>query len=203
MRDVRPAVNGVETKEIEKTEEPEKIKLSEEVPDAEKEEEKAGGGEVKAADTEELAGKPQAESEKPDGDAEAAGEEVETDAEAVVEEPEETGPTGPKHPAVCDECRALKTDDKEEQDLIVGVRWKCMVCEWYDLCDRCHSAGVHDEHEMLKIEHPDDALDIEQPDKYTDDMDSVLLGLRVYSKCPVSISGQLANGFSVGFRKNP
>ena len=33
-----------------------------------------------------------------------------------------------------------------------------MVCIDYDLCDRCHSAGVHDEHQMLKIEHPDDAV---------------------------------------------
>jgi hypothetical protein len=35
-----------------------------------------------------------------------------------------------------------------------------MVCIDYDLCDRCHSAGVHDEHQMLKIEHPNDAVAI-------------------------------------------
>lgn len=34
-----------------------------------------------------------------------------------------------------------------------------MVCEDYDLCDNCHSAGVHD-HQMLKIEHPADAISV-------------------------------------------
>jgi hypothetical protein len=36
-----------------------------------------------------------------------------------------------------------------------------MVCENYDLCHRCHSAGIHDEHQMLKIEHPHDALSVQ------------------------------------------
>lgn len=33
-----------------------------------------------------------------------------------------------------------------------------MVCTDYDLCDKCHLAGIHDQHQMLKIEHPEDYL---------------------------------------------
>jgi hypothetical protein len=36
-----------------------------------------------------------------------------------------------------------------------------MTCANYDLCDTCHSAGVHDEHQMLKIEHPADAVSVQ------------------------------------------
>lgn len=36
-----------------------------------------------------------------------------------------------------------------------------MVCTNYNLCDDCQPAGVHDEHKMLKIEHPADALSVE------------------------------------------
>lgn len=37
------------------------------------------------------------------------------------------------------------------------------MCVDYDLCDRCHIAGVHDKHQMLKIERPDDALAVQSP----------------------------------------
>lgn len=43
---------------------------------------------------------------------------------------------------------------------IVGNRWKCMTCANYDLCNTCHSAGVHDGHQMLKIEHPEDTVSV-------------------------------------------
>lgn len=36
-----------------------------------------------------------------------------------------------------------------------------MVCTDYDLCDKCHTAGIHDEHPMLKIEHPKDNLEVQ------------------------------------------
>ncbi|KAF7976604.1 hypothetical protein HWV62_6102 [Athelia sp. TMB] len=124
-------------------------------------------------------------------EAEAESGEVEGGDEAQESEEPRAGPT---HTALCDGC--------QDGEHIVGIRWKCMVCEDYDLCDRCHTAGIHDEHQMLKIEHPGDILAIRSAE-YEDDLDSVLLGLRVYSKCPVNISGQLANGFSVGFQKNP
>lgn len=81
------------------------------------------------------------------------------DPEEVV--PVEEERTGPEHNAFCDECYSGRPDD-DNKELIRGVRWKCAVCEWYDLCDRCHSAGVHDEHPMLKIEHPEDAMDIRE-----------------------------------------
>jgi len=103
---------------------------------------------------------------------------------------------GPIHIGVfCDGC---KTGDP-----IVGNRFKCSVCENYDLCDSCHQAGIHDEHKMLKIEDPADAPEI-QSLNYDDDIDSVLLGFRVYSKshAPVQISGQLANGQAIPWKKD-
>lgn len=172
MRDVRPTVDGVETEEAVKTEEPEEIQQSGNAPVVEKKE-------ANAVDEEGSSKKLDVEGDKPDeapGEGNNVNEETAGETEDVAEEAaeeeqkeeEEKGsgekPTGPKHPAYCDECRALRTgNEEEEEELIIGVRWKCMVCEWYDLCDKCHSAGVHDEHQMLKIEHPDDALDIEQP----------------------------------------
>lgn len=38
--------------------------------------------------------------------------------------------------------------------LIAGVRWKCKICPDYDLCDKCHTAQVHKEHEMDAIATP-------------------------------------------------
>jgi hypothetical protein len=95
-------------------------------------------------------------------------------------------------------CDGCKTDES-----IIGNRWKCMTCGNYDLCDTCHSAGVHDEHQMLKIEHPADATSVENDVSFRDDTSSVLLGFRVYSKsyAPVQISGQLANGQAVHWKK--
>ena len=48
--------------------------------------------------------------------------------------------------------RLLQTDN-----YIAGVRWKCSFCSNYDLCDTCHTAGIHNEHRMFKIERPEDA----------------------------------------------
>jgi len=76
-----------------------------------------------------------------------------------------------------------------------------MVCQGFDLCDRCYRSGVHNGHEMLEIAHPGDVVWIEGAE-YKDDLNLVLLGLRVYSKCPVEIHGQIANGYSVRFEKN-
>ncbi|KAF7970854.1 hypothetical protein HWV62_22746 [Athelia sp. TMB] len=107
---------------------------------------------------------------------------VEAEAEGQDEaegQPEQERPTGPTQTTYCDGCGG------------------------YDLCDRCHSSGFH-EHEMLAIEHPGDVMWIEAQElptlitlkEFKDDLNLVLLGLRVYSKCPINISGQLANGYS-------
>ena len=36
------------------------------------------------------------------------------------------------------------------------------MCTNYDLCDACHSSGAHPvEHQILKIESPEDAADLD------------------------------------------
>lgn len=100
---------------------------------------------------------------------------------------------GPYHEGIsCDGC---KTDG------IRGTRWTCLTCEEYDLCDKCYKKGGH-EHEMVAIEHPDDYLKTVEEHMVEDDTDSVLLGLRVYTKrdAPVSISGQLRHGHLVHWK---
>ncbi|CAF4415452.1 unnamed protein product, partial [Adineta steineri] len=37
---------------------------------------------------------------------------------------------------------------------ITGFRYKCFVCPNYDLCEKCSSAGIHSEHNMIKITKP-------------------------------------------------
>ncbi|KLO18823.1 hypothetical protein SCHPADRAFT_101244 [Schizopora paradoxa] len=105
------------------------------------------------------------------------------------------GPTGPVHFVLCDGCK--------NGENIVGVRWKCLECADYDLCDKCHSTGAHDEHEMLRVEHPDDYQSVELA-PLVDDADSLLIGLRVYTNrdAPVKISGQLRRGQLMKWRKN-
>jgi hypothetical protein len=79
---------------------------------------------------------------------------------------------GPIHIGVfCDGCKvSVPTNTRrlvineclfQTGDPIVGNRFKCSVCENYDLCDSCHQAGIHDEHKMLKIEDPADAPEIQ------------------------------------------
>ena len=79
--------------------------------------------------------------------------------------------TGPVHEGVaCDGCKVsvpVNTSrlviDKyllQTGDSIVGCRWKCAICANYDLCNSCHSAGIHDEHRKLKIEDPADAPEV-------------------------------------------
>ena len=53
--------------------------------------------------------------------------------------------SGPVHPGVvCDGC------DK----VVSGFRYKCLVCEDYDLCGRCETAGLHSGHNMMRIDRP-------------------------------------------------
>lgn len=52
---------------------------------------------------------------------------------------------GEVHPGVvCDGCETP----------VKGVRFKCMVCPDYDLCQVCEGKGLHSEHNMVKIMKP-------------------------------------------------
>jgi len=46
------------------------------------------------------------------------------------------------HPAVCDVCN----------ERIVGIRWKCVTCPDYDLCNSCKQKNVHNEHKFVQID---------------------------------------------------
>ena len=46
---------------------------------------------------------------------------------------------------VCDGCEMVN---------IRGSRFKCLVCDDYDLCEKCCFKGMHDEHAMLRIPTP-------------------------------------------------
>jgi sequestosome 1 len=37
---------------------------------------------------------------------------------------------------------------------VIGFRYKCFVCPNYDLCEKCSAAGIHSEHNMIKITKP-------------------------------------------------
>jgi len=144
------------------------------------------------------------EAEQQDDEKDTTGNDSESAEDAEDEVPEskedkDESEMGEKEPHVGISCDGCKTGEN-----IIGNRWKCMTCANYDLCDTCHSAGVHDEHQMLKIEHPADAVSVQNDVSFQDDTSSVLLGFRVYSKshAPVQISGQLANGQVVPWKKN-
>jgi len=60
--------------------------------------------------------------------------------------PTDAGEEAVVHPGVtCDGC---------EQSNITGPRYKCVVCDDYDLCGRCEAAGCHPGHNMMKITTP-------------------------------------------------
>lgn len=48
---------------------------------------------------------------------------------------------------VCDGC----------QGSVVGARYKCLMCDNYDLCEDCSAAGLHSEHNLMKISKPSNA----------------------------------------------
>merc|ERR1719317_1892027 len=51
------------------------------------------------------------------------------------------------HPGiVCDGC---------EKTPIVGHRFKCVVCDDFDLCGSCEAAGCHPGHNMIRISNPE------------------------------------------------
>jgi len=42
---------------------------------------------------------------------------------------------------------------------IIGIRYKCLSCADYDLCEECQGAGMHPEHSMVTICTPDSVCD--------------------------------------------
>ncbi|GJJ11681.1 hypothetical protein Clacol_005917 [Clathrus columnatus] len=90
--------------------------------------------------------------------------------------------------------------DVEDRDTRL---WKCLVCDDYDLCDACHSSGAHpSEHTMLRVETPSDAEDFRETVYQGQEDNTILLGLRVYTKrhVKVNISGQLRHGKIISWK---
>ena len=54
----------------------------------------------------------------------------------------------PVHKATCDSPYC-------DGEPIRGIRYKCLQCEDYDLCENCLLSGVHDQHLFLRIPTPD------------------------------------------------
>ncbi|XP_035445751.2 sequestosome-1 isoform X1 [Spodoptera frugiperda] len=64
---------------------------------------------------------------------------------AVAANPTEAPGTPAVHyGVVCDSCDGS----------VVGFRYKCSVCDDYDLCSRCEAAGRHPEHCMIRVPAP-------------------------------------------------
>lgn len=51
---------------------------------------------------------------------------------------------GAQHNAICDGC----------DQPISGLRYKCLVCPDYDLCDKCEKKALHSEHDMIRMDCP-------------------------------------------------
>ena len=62
------------------------------------------------------------------------------------QEPAGVGANVTHHGVTCDGC------DKAP---IVGFRYKCVVCDDYDLCGSCEKAGKHPGHNMMRISSPE------------------------------------------------
>merc|ERR1711915_629300 len=50
------------------------------------------------------------------------------------------------HGITCDSC---------EKTPIEGYRYKCVVCDDFDLCGNCEAAGLHPGHNMMRIANPE------------------------------------------------
>merc|ERR1712227_26373 len=62
------------------------------------------------------------------------------------QESEASGSSSAVHYGVtCDGCECKP---------IIGNRYKCVVCDDFDLCETCHAAGKHPGHNMMKITEP-------------------------------------------------
>ena len=45
---------------------------------------------------------------------------------------------------VCDNCDAV----------VKGIRYKCLICPDYDLCEVCERSALHAEHQMMRMVIP-------------------------------------------------
>jgi hypothetical protein len=73
---------------------------------------------------------------------------------------------GPEHRGVCCDGCGMHP--------IVGVRYKCMNCPDFDLCEGCEAQGVHDHHVFLKLKQP--LKVVHQATWTTDDGQDVMAG---------------------------
>merc|ERR550519_582856 len=77
---------------------------------------------------------------------------------------------GKKHQKVCCDACGLEP--------LVGFRYKCVTCDDYDLCGNCESAGIHSQHNMVRIASPDPHHKMLKTDNHDYDTDLVLYAVR-------------------------
>jgi sequestosome 1 len=71
--------------------------------------------------------------------------------QSIPQQPQQEQDTSNKECHVGVECDGCKGP-------VIGFRYKCFVCSNYDLCEKCSSAGIHSEHNMIKITKPGNFL---------------------------------------------
>jgi len=88
---------------------------------------------------------PQPQPEKPTEVPQQAAEPAAEQPDSQEQEPIDVDPTRHRH-VYCNGCRGS----------IWGIRYKCLTCPDYDLCQECTQKALHDEHPMIRIASPRD-----------------------------------------------